>query len=131
MKSFFLPLLIAVLFFTSCSQEYISTERSIEADIQIRTDYDCIQNATCDVDYDFPVKGPGSYNCFSVTFDNSLTLGEIYCLKQAYFKCFPQLRLTILQPTDSYLEMWCLPVGKPLNSLSTTMDDDPRVDDGG
>ncbi len=131
MKSFLFPLLVAVLFFSSCSQDFISQESHIDADIEKRSNYSCIEDAICEENYLFRLKGPGSYKCFEVTFHKNLTLEEIYCIKQAYFKCFPLLCMAIIQSTNPYTETWCFPTGKPLNGISTTMDSDPRVDDGG
>jgi len=130
MKSILLPFFTITLFLASCGQNNIDADNEVNINIETRSNYECIENVTCDLDYDFPIKKSGAYNCFLVTFDESLNLAEIHCLKHAYFSCFPHLRLSLLQTDDAYSEMWCYPIGKPLNGLSTTIDSDPRVDDG-
>ena len=131
MKSFFFPLIIAVVFLSSCSEDFIPIENHSEAEIQKRSNFECVENAGCEVNYVFLTKDSWYYNCFTVKFDSTLTLDEIYCVKYAYFSCFQHLRLGLLQPSDPYMEVWCFPTGKPVGGISTTIDADPRVDDGG
>ncbi len=134
MKLYFLLLAISVLFFASCSQDNITaTYNTIEVDIEKRNNYACVQkDVPCDLDYVPPIIIPSasqSYNCFLVTFDDSLTSEEIHCLKYAYFTCFHLLRMAFIESDDPYQEMWCYPIGR--QTISNTIDIDLRMNTGG
>ncbi len=133
MKTLLLPLSICILFFASCSQDNITTtDNIIEADIQKRNDYECVQNDPCDSNYVFRLKDPRvEYHCISIIFDPALETEELYCLRQAYFECFSYLHLEVSEPGSIEDEIWCYPLDLHIPSrtkaLSETIVRDPRL----
>ncbi len=134
MKPFLTPFMfLLIVIMTNCSPEQrIENDLDFEAEIEKRNDINCVNSTPCtEPNYVFPTCQPLNCQCFSINYDESLTLEEIYCIRYAYFKCYPDLKLNVFQSTaDPYLESWCLPIGKSGITLSSTIDTDPRVDDG-
>lgn len=131
MKPFLLSLLVIVLTFASCSQDYnIEPDEFSEIPTHKRTNAECIDIVKCDEDYEFCTVDPHQdYYCFTITYESTLSVEEVNCVRHAYFSCFYYLCLSTDQPVNPSLESWCFPIdtGKPLKSLSKTIISDPRI----
>ena len=83
----------------------------------------------CRQGYVFPVNyGGPAYTQIDVTFSNSLTTDELYCLKFKYFECWYKgyLFRTLVQPdNDPYTETWLVQNGKPEGDLLNDICNDP------
>ena len=89
-----------------------------------------VQNVDCNQEFNFQTKGAGyTYECFLVIYSNNLPEDDIICTRHSYFSCFPLLTLDDEQPANPLMDKWCYPIdiGKPLKSLSKTINSDPRL----
>ncbi len=129
MKLNLFAILLVALLTASCSQEpVISSSANLSMETMENSKTHCVYSTLCDVNYTFPIRNGANYDCFSVIYDNSLTIAEIQCVRYNYFNCFPLLALDKTQPADPYQDDWCyLNIGRPLKSLSKIIKSDPRL----
>jgi len=134
MKIKFLSLILLSVISFACSNEETVEQQEQQIEIENYTEggnmsYSPIttcRSVPCVIsyDYDTPVLGPMHW---IITYDSSLTLGEIECVRQEYFNCFDILRWAMIQNTDPYIDHWISITGRPDDHVNTTVCNDPRL----